>query len=349
MKTISRRSAVYAKRGIVATSQPLAVEAGMRILQLGGNAADAAVATAAALNVTEPTSTGIGGDCFALFYHAKDRRVYGVNGSGRAPNDLSLDRLRELGFEKELPRFNVNTVTVPGAAAGWVDTISKFGSLEMKSILKPATELASDGFPVAPLTAMGWARGVDQLNNGPNAEEMLIDGRAPQVGQIMKIPNLAKTFTEVADHGKAGFYEGRVAESIIELIQSMGGVMSLDDLKNHRSTYDDPISVNYRGIDVFEIPPNAQGITALIALNILEEFELEGMDPSSPEYLHLLIEAMRIAFADTRHYVADPSMVDVPIEGLLTKEYARSRRELLNLEKTSVDVKHGSPLASSDT
>lgn len=345
----SYRSPVYSKRGMVASSQPLASEAGMRILQQGGNAADAAVATAAALNVTEPCSTGIGGDCFCLFFNNKTNTVSGLNASGRAPADLNLELLSERGAINSLPPLSVHTITVPGAAAGWVDTTEKFGSMELKTILAPAIELAEGGFPVAPFTARAWNRSTRILKMGPYAEEMLLNGEAPKEGEIMKNPTLAQTFRELAEHGKAGFYEGRIAEAIIDLIHSKEGVMSIEDLKNHHSTFDEPISTNYQGVEVYEIPPNGQGITALIALNILEEFEISKMEHSSVEHLHVMIEAMRIAFADTRWYVADPAVVNVPIKELISKQYAAQRRELIDLTKATIDVQRGSPTTSSDT
>lgn len=346
----SRRSPVYSTRGIVSTSQPLAAAAGIEILRNGGNAADAAVATAAALNVTEPTSTGIGGDVFCLFYDSKKKKVFGINASGRAPKALTLDKVRADGFGDGLPRFHAHTVTVPGAARGWEDTLKRFGTLQLADVLKPAINLAKNGYPVSDLTAMSWSRGAEfQLSNGPYGNEMLLNGKAPRAGELMKIPTLANTFETVAEHGSVGFYEGRIAEKVIEILKMKGGVMELDDLKEHKSTFEDPISVNYHGIDVYEIAPNGQGITALIALNILEEFDLESMDPYSSQHLHTLIEAMRIAFADTRWYVADPSMVDVPINGLLDKNYATSRRKFFNPSRATIDVLKGSPLASSDT
>jgi gamma-glutamyltranspeptidase/glutathione hydrolase len=346
----SHRSPVYGRRGIVASSQPLASEAGMRILQQGGNAADAAVATAAAANVTEPCSTGIGGDCFCLFFDGKQKKVFGLNASGRAPSELSLDFLSNQGVTEFLPPFlSVHTITVPGAAAGWVDTVEKFGTMSLKEVLTPAIELADEGFPVAPYTAMAWKRSEGLLKRGPTGEEMLLNGEAPKEGEIMKNPTLAETFRTLAEHGKQGFYEGRIAEAIVEIIQSYKGVMSLGDLKNHYNTYDEPISTNYRGVDVHEIPPNGQGITALIALNILEEFEISSLKHSSVEHLHIMIEAMRIAFADTRWYVADPDVVNIPIKELISKDYAKERRKLIDLTKATIDTEKGTPVTSSDT
>jgi len=335
---------------MVASSQPLASMAGIKVLQQGGNAADAAVAVAAALNVTEPTSTGIGGDCFCLFFDASGKEVLGINGSGSAPTALTLEALAEEGIAGErLPSLSVHTVTVPGACAGWVDTIERFGTMEVGDVLAPAIELAEEGFPVEPLTARGWQRGAARLKSGPHGDEMLIDGRGPGAGEIMRNPTLARTFREVAEHGKPGFYEGRVAEAVVDILRSFGGAMTLEDLEKHRSTFPEPVSTNYRGLEVYEIPPNGQGITALIALNILEEFDISSFEPFSVEHLHTLIEAMRIAFADTRWYVADPDVVPVPVEELISKEYAAERRRLLDPERATVDVSRGSPVAGSDT
>ena len=248
----SFRSPVYGRRGMVASSQPLASEAGMRILQKGGNAADAAVATAAALNVTEPCSTGIGGDCFCLFFDNSSNKVLGLNASGRAPSKLNLELLANQGITGVLPPRSIHTITVPGAAAGWVDTIDKFGTMSLKEVLIPAIELADKGFPVAPFTSRAWKRSEPILKSGPYGEEMLLNGEAPKEGQIMKNPTLAQTFKELAEHGKDGFYKGRIAEAIIDLIQSFDGVMSLDDLENHQNSFDDPISTNYRGLNEYE-------------------------------------------------------------------------------------------------
>jgi gamma-glutamyltranspeptidase/glutathione hydrolase len=347
MRFNSRRSPVYGTHGMVASSQPLASMAGVRILQNGGNAADAAVATAAVLNVTEPTGTGIGGDCFCLFYDAAGRKVKALNASGKAPAGLSIEYLASRGIT-ELPRYSVHTVTVPGAAAGWVDTVELFGIMTMGEALAPAIRLAEEGFPVSPVTARAWGLGVPQLMNGPHGDELLKDGEAPRAGGLMRNRYLARTFREVAEHGKAGFYEGRVAEEIVKILCDMGGTMTLEDLKTHRNMYPEPISTNYKGLDVHEVPPNGQGITALIALNIIEEIGFDGVPHGSARHLHTLIEAMRLAFADTRWYVADPDVVSVPVEELLSKGYAAGRRRLLNPDRASVGVAKGLP-SGSDT
>ena len=346
----SRRSSVYGRNGMVATSQPFATAAGLEILAKGGNAADAAVAAVAALNVTEPTSTGIGGDMFALYYSADTKRVTALNGSGRAPADLTLDRLKQDGFSTDLPPFHAHTVTVPGACAGWFDLIEKHGSLSMTEILAPAIRLAREGFPVAPITSYSWQRGAqNQLRSAPNGHELTIEGRGPNPGEIFRSPNLARTFEMVAEGGKSAFYEGEIAEAIVRVIREAGGCMSGEDLASHVSTWEEPISVTYHGYHVYECPPNGQGITALIALNILEGFDLSAFDTLSTERLHLMIEAMRLAFADSRWYVADPVFSNVPVKELLSKDYASERRKLIDRKHATLDPKRGAPANSSNT
>ncbi len=346
----SRRSPVVARRGVVATSQPLAVAAGLEVLAAGGTAADAAVATAAALNVTEPTSTGIGGDVFALYYEARTRKVYALNGSGRAPQALTLERLRREGFERELPPFHPYTITVPGACAAWCDLVERFGRLPLERVLAPAIRLAEEGFPVAPITAYFWARGVErQLRHAVNGLELTIDGRAPRPGEIFRNPGLARTFRLIAEQGPQAFYQGPIAQAIVEAVQQAGGCLSLDDLARHRSTWETPLSVTYRHVRVWECPPNGQGLAALLALNIVEGFDVAALDPLGPERLHLLIEAMRLAFADARWYVADPEHVAIPLQELLSKAYAQERRRLIDPHRAAVEPRRGQPFATSDT
>ena len=346
----SRRSSVYGRNGMVATSQPLATAAGLETLAKGGNAADAAVAAGAALNVTEPTSTGVGGDMFALFYSADTNRVTSLNGSGRAPAALTLDRLKKDGFSTDLPPFHAHTVTVPGACAGWFDLIEKHGSLSIAEILVPAIRLAREGFPVAPLTSYSWQRAAqNQLRSSLNGGELTIDGRGPNPGEVFRNRNLAHTFEMVAQGGKEAFYEGEIAEAIVGVIQEAGGCMSAEDLASHVSTWEEPVSVTYRGLRVYECPPNGQGITALIALNLLEGFGLNELDLLSTERWHLMIEALRLAFADARWYVADPRFSDIPVDALLSKDYASERRKLINRKRATVDPKRGTPVNSSNT
>ena len=346
----SRRSPVLGRRGMVATSQPLAVAAGLEILSQGGTAADAAVATAAALNVTEPTSTGIGGDCFALYYEAATHWVSALNGSGRAHAALTLERLHKEGFKDELPPYHAYTVTVPGACAGWCDLVARFGRLDLPAILAPAIRLAEQGFPVAPVTAHHWAVGAGrQLHTAPGGQELTIAGRAPQSGEIFRNPGLARTLQQVAEGGAAAFYQGEIAEAIARVVQEAGGCLSVNDLAVHYSTWDAPINVLYRGYRVWECPPNGQGLAALLGLNILEGFDLASLAPLSARRLHLGIEAMRLAFADCRQVVADPVFSTIPLETLLSKEYAAGRRALIDPRRATLSQTAGVPRAGSDT
>jgi gamma-glutamyltranspeptidase/glutathione hydrolase len=349
-ETNGRRSPVIGRNGMVAASQPLAVAAGLKILSQGGNAADAAVATAAALNVCEPGSTGLGGDAFALYYEAKSRQIYGLNGSGRAPAVLSLGRLKREGLGVSMPRFHPYTVTVPGACAAWCDLIERFGKLPMLKVLAPAVDLAQEGYPVAPQTALAWQRSAGiQLAQAVNGVEMTINGRGPNPGEIFRNPGLAQALTLIAFEGKEAYYKGPIARAIVDILHEAGGCMELSDLAEHASTWEQPISTTYRGLRIWEIPPNGQGIAALMALNILEGFDLAGQDPLSTERLHLLIEAMRLAFADARRFVADMAFLPPPLDGLLSKSYAAERRKLLDPARANPAVSHGAPLGSSDT
>jgi len=334
--------------GMVASSQSAATNVGVGILRAGGNAADAAVAVAAALNVTEPVSTGIGGDCFALYYDAATRAVTGLNGSGRAPAGLTLELLRGQQLAA-LPPFHAHTITVPGACAGWFDLIARHGTMAMAAILAPAIELAESGFAVGEVTAHLWERGLVSQDGAANLRELSIDGRAPREGERFRNPGLARTLRAIATGGPDAFYRGEIAEAIVGVIAESGGVMAASDLAAHRSTWDEPVSTTYRGIRVWECPPNGQGLTALIALNILEGFPLIGQDPLGPDREHLLIEALRMAFADTRWYVADPAVSRVPLAELLSKDYAASRRALIDPRRAAVGARRGAPSAGSDT
>jgi len=346
---VAGRSAVYGRGGMVAASQPLAVAAGLEVLSGGGNAADAAVAVAAALNVTEPTSTGIGGDMFALFFEGGTRKISALNGSGRAPAALTLERLRKEGFA-ELPPYHPYTITVPGACAGWFDLIEKHGTKSMGEILAPAIRLGEEGFPVAPLTSYFWQRGAArQLRSAPNGIEMTLDGRGPGAGEIFKNPGLARTFRKIAEGGRQAFYQGEIAEAIAGVVQEAGGCLTVEDLREHSSSWEAPISTTYRGYRVYECPPNGQGLAALIALNLLEGFDLGSLDPISPDRLHLEVEALRLAFADARWYVSDPKFSDTPLDQLLSKGYATERRKLIDPRRARLDQKRGAGPISSDT
>ena len=344
-----RRSPVMGSGGMVASSQPLATAAGLEILRRGGNAADAAVATAAALAVTEPTSTGLGGDMFALFFEDRSGRITALNGSGRAPSGLTLERLQQEGII-DLPPDHPYTVTVPGACAGWCDLLTHHGSLALEEVLSPAIRLAEQGFPVAPVTAYFWQLGAEGiLRFALNGQELTLEGRAPNPGEIFRNPNLAKTLRKIAEGGAQAFYQGEIAEAIVSTLAQAGGCMSVDDLARHGSTWDEPISTSFGSLRLWECPPNGQGITALIALNLLERFDLLALEPVCADRLHLEIEALRLAFADARWYVADPRRHAVPVQELLSKEYAAQRAQEIDRTRARLDQEHGLPATGSDT
>ncbi len=332
---------------MAASSQPLASQAGLSILMAGGNAADAAVAMAAALNVTEPCSTGIGGDCFALYYEAATRTITSLNGSGRAPAALTIELVKRQGLEQSgsfRDPFHAHTATVPGACAGWCDMVQRHGSMPLSDILAPAIRLAEEGFPVAPLTAAHWAGGAEGiLSRAPGGAALTIDGRGPRPGEIFRNAGLARTLQAVVDGGKDAFYRGSIARDIARAVQDAGGVMTVDDLARHESTWEEPINVAYRGTRVWECPPNGQGIAALSALSILEGFDVAGLPPGSAERWHLLVESMRLGFADALAYVADPAVTPVPVATLLSEGYAARRRALLDPARSMDEARPGSP------
>lgn len=345
----SRRSMTTARRGMVAANNPLAAQAGLDVLKRGGNAADAAVATAAVLNVTDPASTGIGGDMFALYYDAKTGQVTALNGSGRAPAALSLEHLAQQGITGEIPARNVNAITVPGAVRGWEDLLKQHGRMSLADVLVDAIHYASDGFPVAPVFGAAWGVSEAFLAQSPNTEDYLPGGRAPQVGQVVQLPGLARTFQIIAEGGSEAYYNGTPADAIVRTIQELGGVMTHEDLRNHTSTWETPISVDYRGVTIYECPPNGQGLAALLALNIASGFDLASMPWDSPERLHIMVEAMRLAFADGRHYIADHATNPAPLDALLHPEYAAERRHLIQHQRAMQPPSFGKPIRSSDT
>jgi len=349
LEFISRRSPVYGLGGMVATSQPLAVAAGLEILSKGGNAADAAVATAASLNVTEPTSTGLGGDCFALYFQASTGQITALNGSGRAPASLTIECVRKDGFTDNLPPFHPYTITVPGACAGWCDLLDRHGRLPLTQILAPAIRLAEEGFPVSPITSYFWERSAKRLSDVPGGMELTIDGRAPRAGEIFHNYGLARTLRRIVAEGKVAFYQGEIAEAMASVIQQAGGCLTVDDLAAHTSTWEQPISTAYRHVRVWECPPNGQGMATLLALNLLEGYDISSMPPLSTQRLHLMIEAMHLAFADTRWYVADPAFNPAPLDWLLSKEYAVERRKMIHADRATLDQPCGTPTSSSDT
>jgi gamma-glutamyltranspeptidase / glutathione hydrolase len=344
----ARRSVVMARDGMVASSQPLAVEAGVSILKKGGNAIDAAIATALTLGVVEPMSTGIGGDAFFLYQRAADKRIYGVNGSGRCPRLLTLEELRRRGIQG-IPQTGLASVTVPGAIDAFVEVQQRHGRLCLADVLEPAIHYASEGFPVTEIIAKQWQGAAPLLAQYPSsARTYLTDGRAPQAGDVHRQPNLARTLKILAVEGRDAFYRGEIARQIVQFSQENGGFFELGDFAAHTIEWVEPIKTDYRGFTVLELPPNGQGITALIALNILEGFDVAAMEYGSAAYYHLLIEATKQAFADRDRYVADPAMADLPIQGLLSKAYAKARRQEIALDRAG-DYAPGLPLPFGNT
>ena len=336
----SRRSAVLARQGMVATSQPLAALAGLRILMDGGNAADAAVTVAAMLNVVEPMSTGIGGDCFALIYEAQTGQVTALNGSGRAPCGFTADEARRRGLQT-IPFTGPLPVTVPGAASGWQALLDRFGKMTLANCLAPAIAAAETGFPVSERISAGWQRSAEKLSQDPEAARVYLP--PPKPGDIHRQPDLARTFRAVAEGGAHAFYRGELAAKIAACVQSKGGYLTTDDLAAHTATWETPISTTYRGVQVLEHPPNGQGLAALVALNIVEGYDLAEMDYYDPTRWHVMIEAMRLGMADAARYVADPAVVEVAVAGLLAKKYAARRRALIQPDRALELVAPGQP------
>jgi gamma-glutamyltranspeptidase/glutathione hydrolase len=344
----SRRSTVHAKNGMVATSQPLAAMAGLQMMMKGGNAVDAAVASAATLNVVEPESTGIGGDMFALVWNANEKRVHALNGSGRAPAAASIDELKSKGF-RDMPDDGVFSVSVPGTVHGWETILNAHGSMPLSEVMGPAIRYAEEGFPVSDIISHQWSGQVRRLAQYPSGYEMLLDGRAPEPGEVMRLTTLAKTLRAIAEGGSKAFYTGKVAENMASFVQEHGGWITTEDLAQHTSDWDEAISTDYRGVTCWECPPNGQGIAALEAMNIIEGFDIAGMGAQTSEAYHHLIEAMRLGFADAYRYVADPRKAEVPVRQLTTKHYAAQRRKLVDSNKAMKTVPYGQPFGSSDT
>jgi len=328
-ETFATRSAVLAQNGMVATSHPLATQVGLDILKAGGNAIDAAIAANAALGLMEPTGSGIGGDLFAIVWDAKTKQLYGLNASGRSPQDLTLAYFEEKGMSK-IPSYGPLPVSVPGAVDGWYELHKKFGSKSMMDILSPAIQYAEEGFPVTEL--IGWyLRSVTRFQalGYPNLQETYLEqngGALPQEGQVYKNQFLADTYKKIAIGGRDAFYKGEIAKITADFIQSQGGFLSEEDFAAHYSEWVDPVSVNYRGYDVWELPPNGQGIAALQMLQILEGFDFSNINFGSAEHLHLFTEAKKLAFEDRAKYYADMDFFDTPVEELLSDEYAMERQ-----------------------
>ena len=327
------RSVVLAQNGMVATSHPLATQIGLDILKKGGSAIDAAIAANAALGLMEPTGCGIGGDLFAIVWDAKTKKLYGLNASGRSPKGLTLEEFRDQGLEK-IPALGPLPVSVPGAVDGWFELHGKFGRLPMETLLAPAIDYAENGFPLTQLIAWYMEQSVPRfLERGfPNIRETYIaqnNGKLPGEGEIYRNPFLASTYRQIAEGGREAFYKGKIARTIADFIRSQGGFLSESDLGTHSSEWVEPVSINYRGYDVWELPPNGQGIAALQMLQVLEGFDFSDIDFGGAEHLHLFTEAKKLAFEDRARYYADPDFVDIPLETLLSDPYAEERRALI--------------------
>jgi gamma-glutamyltranspeptidase / glutathione hydrolase len=343
------RSAARASQAMVASSQPLASQTGLDVLKRGGNAVDAAVAMAAVLNVTEPNMTGIGGDAFMMVYSSKTNRIEALNGSGRAPRALTRELLASKGI-KQMPLSGMETITVPGAFDGWVTALEKHGTMKLPELLAPAIALADAGFPLMEKTVADWVPEVAKLRRTPaSASTYLVNGEAPRPGTIFVQKNLARTLRTLANGGRDAFYRGEIARAIVDYCQKNGGYLTMEDLAEHKSTWVEPISTSYRGHTLYELPPNNQGLTALLLLNILEPIDLKSMQNDPIRYYHTLIEATKIAFADRNRYIADPAFSKVPVPELLSKEYAAKRRALINPDKAIDPPAHGDIKMGSDT
>lgn len=353
------RSPVLGRHGMVATSHPLATQIGLDVLKKGGTAVDAAIAANAALGVVEPNNGGIGGDLFAIVWSAKDRRLYGLNASGRSPKGLTYEALKTvLGNRAQLPLYGPLSVSVPGAVDGWFQLHQRFGKLPMRTLLEPSIRYAREGVPVPPVIAYSWQVAARRLaaSQSEIAEfanfrrTFLIDEKAPVEGQLFRNPDLARTYEKLAVGGRDAFYQGTLADAMDAYARRAGLYLRKADFAAHRSTWVEPVSVNYRGYDVFELPPNGQGISVLQMLNILEGFDLKKLGHNSADYLHLLVEAKKLAFEDRARHYSDPDFAKAPVSWLLGKQYAAERRKLIDPKKASERLDAGAPaLRAGDT
>jgi len=337
------RSEVIAQHGMACTSQPLATQVALDILKAGGNAIDAAIAANAVLGLVEPTGNGIGGDLFAIVWDAKTQKLYGLNASGRSPYDLSLQYFIDKGIKK-VPSHGPLSVSVPGCVDGWFELNKKFGKLPMSEILKPAISYASEGFPVTEVIAYYWNSNSKLLGNYTGFKEIYMpNGKAPAKGEVFKNPYLAATLEKIAKGGRDAFYKGEIAQKIVDYVRKEGGFFSMRDFEDHHSDWIEPVSTNYRGYDVWELPPNGQGIAVLQILNILENYDIKSMGFGSSEYIHTFVEAKKLAFEDRAKFYADPDFNKLPIKGLISKTYANERNKLINPNRSAKIYPAGNP------
>lgn len=341
------RSVVRAVNGMVATSQPLASAAGLRILQQGGNAIDAAIAAAAVLCVVEPMMVSPGGDLFALLWDAKQNQLKALNASGRSPKALNIDELKKRGFNS-LPQHGIHTVTVPGAVDGWATLLKSHGTMTLAQVLQPAIEYAERGFPVSEIIGTDWHEGVQHKGNPDFAATFLPNGQPPSIGSLFTNKNLAASLKKIAAGGRDVMYKGELADKLVKFAQAQGGLHTKEDFANHTSTWVEPISTTYRGHTVYELPPNNQGLAALQMLNILEGYDVKALGHNSAEYLHLLVEAKKLAFQDRAKHIADPAFYQAPLAKLLSKDYAAEMRKSIDLNHVASENGDG-PRGGEDT
>jgi gamma-glutamyltranspeptidase/glutathione hydrolase len=340
-ETFASRSEVIAPHGMAATSQPLATQIALDVLKAGGSAVDAAIAANAALGLMEPVGCGIGGDLFAIVWDADKGELTGLNASGRSPASLTLAYFEEQGMDS-IPPLGPLPVSVPGAVDGWFELHGRYGRLPMSEILAPAIRYAREGFPVSELIAYYWQRNAEYLKDFPGfAETFMPDGRAPRKGEMFRNPRLADTYETIAAQGRDVFYRGEMAREIADYMQENGGFLTYEDMASHRSEWVEPVSATYRGWEVYELPPNGQGIAALQMLNILEGYDIASMGFGSADYLHVLTEAKKLAFEDRARYYADMDFADVPVERLISKDYAAERRGLIDMAQASRSLPAG--------
>jgi gamma-glutamyltranspeptidase/glutathione hydrolase len=340
---MQNRSMVISRRGVVAAENPLAAQAGASVLAHGGNAVDAAITTNAVMGVVEPMMNGIGGDLFAIVYEMKTGKLYGLNASGWAPEGLSIQFLKSKGITG-MPQRGIQSVTVPGAVDGWSKLLGRFGTKKFSDVLAPAIYYAREGFPVPEWDAAYWTGGLDLLKQDRNASATyLLDGHAPRVGEIFRNSDLARSLESIASGGRDAYYRGEIAKSIVALSTRLGGTMTPEDLADYSSRWVEPISTTYHGWTIYELPPNGQGIATLEMLNIMENFPLAQFGHNSAAALQVMIEAKKLAYADMYRYVADPQFSQVPVQGMLSKEYAGHRAKLVDRAKANCDVLPGEP------
>jgi gamma-glutamyltranspeptidase/glutathione hydrolase len=344
------RSPAVSQHGMAATSQPLATLAAIEILKAGGSAVDAAIAANAVLGVTEPTGCGLGGDLFAIVWDAKTEKLHGLNASGRSPRGLTLEDLQKQGV-KVIPKVGPLTVSVPGCVDGWAELHGRFGKLPLAQVLAPAIAIAREGFPVTEIIALGWAESAKDRRDLPGfADTFLVDAEAPRAGTIFRNESLAATLEKIAAGGRDAFYSGEIARTIDAFMRSSGGYLRLEDLAEHRSEWVEPVSVNYRGYDVWELPPNTQGVAALQMLQILQGVDLRTAGFGSPDHFHWMVEAKKLAFEDRAKYYADPAFAEAPLAALLSPAYADERRALIDPQKSAKTYDAGNPaLRDGDT